>query len=143
MNKKVWLSIKGQQGFYNENPETIELLTEGELYNKNNSDYILYKESEVSGMKGTTTTIKIEEGGEQISIIRLGTTNSHMVFKKGEKKYDRYTTPYGDFVVSILTKNIDIKYDENKQPTLIHLDYHVNIQGVQGSKNTLEIQVKH
>ncbi len=139
--KKVWLSIKGQQEIDDEKPETIELLTEGEFYNKNNSDYILYKETEVSGMEGTTTTIKID--GDQVSIMRLGTTNSHMVFKKGQKKYDHYTTPYGEFVVSILTKNVDIKYDQENQPALVHLDYYINIQGVQGSQNTLEIEVKH
>ena len=35
MKKKVWLSIKGQQFIDDEKPEIIELLTEGELYNKN------------------------------------------------------------------------------------------------------------
>ena len=141
MKKKVWLSIKGKQHARDEEAETIELLTEGELYNKDKSQYILYKESEVSGMKGTTTTVKIE--GDQVTIIRLGTTNSHLVFKKGERKYNRYETPYGDLLMSISTKNVDVKYNEEQDPIAIHLDYHLEIDGDRGSRNTLDIQVKH
>lgn len=140
MKKKVWLSIKGQQSIESEEPEIIELITEGELYNKNQSNYLLYKESEVSGMEGTTTTLKVDE--DQISIIRLGTTNTHLVFKKGQRKYNRYETPYGDLVLSIFTKDLDIKYNEKKEPVSIYLDYNLGIEGGQQSQNSLEIQVK-
>ncbi|MCR1899481.1 DUF1934 domain-containing protein [Irregularibacter muris] len=141
MKKKVWLSIKGKQQTQDQEAEIIELLTEGELYNKDKSQYILYKESEVSGMEGTTTTVKIE--GDQVTIIRLGTTNSHLVFKKGKKKYNRYETPYGDLLMSISTKNVDVEYNEEKDPIAIHLDYNMEIDGAHGSRNTLDIQVKH
>ncbi|HHT50791.1 MAG TPA: DUF1934 domain-containing protein [Eubacteriaceae bacterium] len=140
MKKKVWLSIKGQQFIDDEKPEIIELLTEGELYNKNKSNYLLYKESEVSGMEGTTTTVKIEE--DHVSIIRLGTTNSHLVFKKGRREYNSYETPYGQLLLSIFTKDVEIKYNQDKEPVSIHLDYQLDIDGGYGTKNTLEIQVK-
>lgn len=140
MKKKVWLSIKGQQFIDDEKPEIIELLTEGELYNKNKSNYLLYKESELSGMEGTTTTVKIEE--DHVSIIRLGTTNSHLVFKKGRREYNSYETPYGQLLLSIFTKDVEIKYNQDKEPVSIHLDYQLDIDGGYGTKNTLEIQVK-
>jgi uncharacterized beta-barrel protein YwiB (DUF1934 family) len=140
LKKKVWLSIKGEQSIDNEKPEIIELVTEGELYNKNKSNYLLYKESEVSGMEGTTTTVKVDE--DHVSIIRLGTTNSHLVFKKGQRKYNRYETPQGQLLLSIFTKDVDIKYNEEKEPVSIHLDYQLNIDGGHGTRNTLEIQVK-
>ncbi len=140
MKKKVWLSIRGQQIIDNEKPEIVELLTEGELYNKNKSNYLLYKESEVSGMEGTTTTVKVDE--DHVSIIRLGTTNSHLVFKKGQRKYNSYETPYGQLLLSIFTKDVDIKYNEDKEPVSIHLDYQLNIDGGHGTKNTLEIEVR-
>lgn len=141
MKKKVWLSIKGQQFVDNKEEETIELLTEGELYDKNKNKYLLYKESEVSGMEGTTTTVKLE--GDQVTIIRLGTTNSHLVFKKGARKYNRYETPYGELLMSVYTKNLDIKYNEENHPISIHLDYKLEIDSSNSTSNTLEIQVKH
>lgn len=142
MKKKVWLKITGQQRIdQDEKPETIELMTEGEIYHKNNSHYIVYKESEVSGMEGTTTTLKID--GDQVSIIRLGTNNSHMVFQRGKRKRDHYTTPYGDLLISMLTKDVSIQYNEEGEPSLISLDYILDIQGMQGSENTLEVEIKH
>src|SRR5690554_6244844 len=140
MKKKVWLSIKGQQSIQSEKPEMVELITEGELYHKNRSNYLLYRESEVSGMEGTTTTVKVDE--DQVSIIRLGTTNTHLIFKKGERKYNRYETPYGELVLSIFTKDLNIEYNEEKEPVSIYLDYKLGIEGGQQSQNSLEIQVK-
>ena len=117
MKKKVWLSIKGQQSTQSEEPEIVELITEGELYYKDRSNYLLYKESEVSGMEGTTTTVKVEE--DQVSIIRLGTTNTHLVFKKGQRKYNRYETPYGELLLSIFTNDLSIQYNEEKEPRCV------------------------
>ena len=91
-------------------------------------------------MAGTTTTVKVDE--DHVSIIRLGTTNSHLEFKKGQRKYNRYETPHGQLLLSIFTKDLDIKYNEENQPVSIHLDYRLSVEGGQGSKNTLEIQVK-
>ena len=91
-------------------------------------------------MEGTTTTVKIEE--DHVSIIRLGTTNSHLVFKKGRREYNSYETPYGQLLLSIFTKDVEIKYNQDKEPVSIHLDYQLDIDGGYGTKNTLEIQVK-
>ncbi len=140
MKKKVWLSIKGQQSTQSEEPEIVELITEGELYYKDRSNYLLYKESEVSGMEGTTTTVKVEE--DQVSIIRLGTTNTHLVFKKGQRKYNRYETPYGELLLSIFTNDLSIQYNEEKEPVSIYLDYDLGIEGGHQTQNSLEIKVK-
>lgn len=142
MKKKVWLKIKGRQRRdQDEKPETIELMTEGELYYKNKSYYIVYKESEISGMEGTTTTLKIDK--DQVSIIRLGSNNSHMVFEKGKRKRNQYSTPYGDLLISMLTKKVDIQYNKEEKPAFIYLDYTLDIQGLQGSENTLEVEIGH
>src|SRR5699024_6192835 len=82
--KKVIITIKGSTLQEDQTAEDIiELITQGEMYKKSKSDYIIYKESEVSGLEGTTTTLKID--GNKVSVIRLGTTNSHMTFEKGKK----------------------------------------------------------
>lgn len=140
--QKVLIRIKGitkQEGESEE--EIVELVTQGEMYKKRKSDYIIYKESQVSGLEGTTTTVKIE--GEKISIIRLGTMNSHMTFEKGKKSYNMYSTPYGDMTLGICTKDISINYNQEHHPTNIYVDYNVEIQGLMKARNILDIQLKH
>ena len=139
--QKVLIKIKGTTKQEGESDEVIELVTQGEIYKKRKSNYIIYKESEVSGLEGTTTTLKIE--GEKISIIRLGTMNSHMTFEKGKKSYNMYSTPYGEMTLSICTQDININYNQEQNPTNIYVDYNVEIQGLMTARNILDIQVKH
>ena len=139
--QKVLIRIKGTTKQEGESDEVIELVTQGEMYKKRKSNYIMYKESEVSGLEGTTTTLKIE--GDKISIIRLGTMNSHMTFEKGKKSYNMYSTPYGEMTLSICTQDININYNQEHNPTNIYVDYNVEIQGLMAARNILDIQVKH
>ena len=55
--------------------------------------YAVYEETEISGMKGTTTTLKIDE--ENFTLIRTGTTNTEMKFKKYARDLTLYNTPHG------------------------------------------------
>ena len=53
--------------------DAIEVITPGKFIIKDNSYEVVYEESEISGMKGTTTTLKIEE--ERFILERVGTKN--------------------------------------------------------------------
>jgi len=58
VNKNVIISVKGVQTSENNDKNVLELVTEGKYYKKGNAYYVTYKESEVTGMEGTTTTLK-------------------------------------------------------------------------------------
>lgn len=139
--KKIWLSITGRTKHREGMEDVIQLMTEGEMYQKSDNNYIIYDETEVSGMKGTTTTLEIE--GNKMSIIRLGSTNSHMTFERGKKNFNTYDTPYGEMVMSIYTRNLAVDYDTDRQPVDIRVDYSVEIQGLMETTNELNIHVKH
>ncbi|MFZ7132649.1 MAG: DUF1934 domain-containing protein [Eubacteriales bacterium] len=139
--KRIWLSIKGKTQQEDGPEDIIELVTQGEMYKKLKSEYIIYNETEVSGLEGTTTTLKIE--GDKVCIIRLGTTNSHMTFEKGRKNYNMYTTPYGDMSMVVYTKDININYNSDNNLQNIFVDYSVEIQGLMSSNNVINIEVKH
>ena len=66
MKKKVWLSIKGQQSTQSEEPEIVELITEGELYLRIGATIYYARSSIRNG--GTTTTVKVEEDQYPLSI---------------------------------------------------------------------------
>ena len=56
MNKAI-INIRTTQVDINtKQDEVIELITEGKFYKKSDAYYLVYDESEISGMQGTTTT---------------------------------------------------------------------------------------
>ena len=70
MSKDVIINVKGTQIDTSSDTNTLELITEGKYYQKGNNYYITYKESEVTGMLGTTTTLKVGDG--VVTLMRFG-----------------------------------------------------------------------
>ena len=106
--KKVIVSVKGQSGPGDE--DRMELITEGKLYKKENAFYISYKETGVTGMEGTTTTLKVEE--DKVTLIRRGTVTSTFVFEEGKENISHYATEYGVFTVGVRADKINSTMDE-------------------------------
>lgn len=82
MNKNIIISVKGKQISGNEEPNIFELITEGKYYKDEEGYCVTYDESEVTGMEGTTTTIKVADG--IVTLMRIGSINSQFVFQKAE-----------------------------------------------------------
>ena len=55
--------------------------------------YIAYEESELTGLEGTKTTVKLD--GKTVALIRTGTFPSHMLFAEDERHVGLYQTPIG------------------------------------------------
>lgn len=138
--KRVWLSIIGTVSDVKSGAEdTMEMMTEGDLYREHNTSCVTYKESEVSGMEGTTTTLKLEDG--KVSVIRLGTVNSIMEFEEGTTSLTTYATPYGEMIMGVRTKGICVDYDDDKDPVHVKINYAIEVQGVTNSENRLNIKI--
>lgn len=136
MNKKVVVTIKNRQVVNNEE-ENIELITTGKFYKKGNTYYVVYDETELSGMEGTTTTVKI--GEDEVNLIRFGTTNSRLNFKKGITDVSLYKTPYGILELVIKPYFIDIAVDDAGGDIL--LKYNLETGGQHQSNNELFINI--
>lgn len=137
MNRKVLISVKTVQ-YTDGQPEEIELITEGEYY-KNGNDYIAsYEESEISGMEGTKTTMKIHE--DALSIIRQGTTNSNLLFKQNMNHVSMYSTPYGALEVTVKPSKVLI--DIGDTGGKVELAYKMEASGLEAMDSTLELNIK-
>ncbi|MDF2592714.1 MAG: hypothetical protein K0S75_2180, partial [Clostridia bacterium] len=117
----------------------IEFFVEGTYAVKNDSLYITYKESEISGMEGTTTTLKITD--HSLSIIRFGTYNSKLDFKHNEETITNYQTPYGNIPIIINTRLLEIDMKQGEKST-IHLKYTLNTEGEEPINNEVIISYK-
>ena len=134
---KVMISIIGKQE--NEgDKDSVELVTEGEYeYSPENSS-LIYQESSITGMEGTTTTFSIEP--DTVTLTRVGTVTSQMLFRKGEKHLFLYDTPYGAYTMGISTNRLNVALNENGGH--MEISYALDIDNVKISNNEFIIDIR-
>ena len=118
----------------------IELITEGICYKKKNNVYIVYEESEISGMEGATTTIKIEGEGK-VSMRRFGSSDMQLIFQKGKPYNSQYRTEFGQFEMKIYTNQLDVDLCNKTQKGSIAIQYDLWVAGLADTTNELNIQL--
>ena len=112
MTKDVLVRIKGTH-MRDEDNENIELVVPAKYSTEAGIDKITYDELIEGSKHSIKNTISVDTEG--LSILKEGFTNSNMNFyKNGKKHITYYNTPYGEFVMGILTKNIDIQRSEDR-----------------------------
>ncbi len=138
MNKNVIISVKGTQYNEDQDANAIELVTEGKYYKDGNTYYITYDESEVTGMSGTTTTLKVADG--TILLSREGSVNSQFVFQQGQKHVSYYDTEYGAFTISVLANEVDININDHGGE--IRVWYQMEIDNNQAGDNDFLMSIR-
>ena len=132
MSIPVILSICGRQTYMDQEPEVIELITEGSMEHKDDAWYISYEESDLTGLSGVTTTFQVEN--EKIILTRTGKLNSQMVFQKGVSHDSLYQMEFGTLMLTVCATGIDANLEESGGT--IDLDYRIEIeQGAAGMIN--------
>ena len=136
MSKKAIISICSTQDIGEK--EKIEVLTVGE-FSINGDEFIAtYDETEISGMEGTKTTLKIK--GDKVVLHREGTTSTKMEFQKDNTQVALYNTPYGMLELKTSTKELDL--DVNEKGGNISIKYHLIAGGQEPIKTNLDMKIK-
>ena len=104
MKKDVIISIRGLQEQDGETGDPITLVTPGRCYRKNDSYYISYEESELTGLAGTRTTLRIKP--DYVKLVRTGLYPSELLFELGKRHMSLYHTDYGDLSIVVSTNHI-------------------------------------
>lgn len=138
MKKQVLITVQGRQTNDCGEQDTQELVTVGEYICKDQVYYLLYKETEMCGMEGTTTSVKVE--GERVVLNRMGATQLKQIFQVGETHQSNYVTPYGRMLLNVLTARVDV--DLTEVGGSINLEYELTIGAEKVSDNKLFITVK-
>lgn len=136
MSKKAIISICSTQDIGEK--EKIEVVTVGE-FSINGDEFIAtYDETEISGMEGTKTTLKIK--GDKVVLHREGTTSTKMEFEKDNTQVALYNTPYGMLELKTSTKELDL--DVNEKGGNISIKYHLIAGGQEPIKTNLDMKIK-
>jgi uncharacterized beta-barrel protein YwiB (DUF1934 family) len=139
MQQPVILSIRGQQTVDDDEPEVVELVTEGVLSNGNGGAFTLtYQESELTGMDGTRTTFQVEQG--RVTLLREGQVNSEMVFEEGRRHLSLYNTPYGALSIGVNTHRMKVRLDEGDGE--IEIVYAIEIDHEVAGQNLFQISIR-
>lgn len=137
----VLISVKGSQRDAHGEEEVIELFTHGHRYSKNGVHYLTYQETEISGMEGATTLLKVYPN--HIVLVRMGGIKQRQEFCVGQRSRSNYITPYGTMEMSMNTTRLTIEHSgDNSQVTGIHIEYELEIDGQWQSNNTLAVLVQ-
>lgn len=138
MRTEVVLSVRGRQQYGDQEPEVIELVTDGEMELVDGGWNISYQESELTGMEGVTTTFRVEPG--KVTLLRTGAMSSKMVFQEGVSDDSLYQMPFGALMLTVKATRVffdivpdggvvDLAYEitiENSDAGVI--DYHLDIR---------------
>ncbi len=137
MKKEVLVAISSTQKFEDVPTEHIDLVTCATLYRRQGKYYISYDESELTGLDGTRTTIKMD--GKNVSMIRTGTYPSHMLFIEGQRQVGLYQTGYGAMTVSTRASRVHNTVDENGGE--LSIDYSIEVDNAMTGTHHFEILV--
>ena len=133
------ITINGfQQTVGDTESDNVELITSGDFEYENGLYYIDYDESGATGLEGCHTSIEI--GADYLSIQRTGAINTDMLYIEGKKTYSLYNTPYGQMMIGIYTKKLNIDIDDTGGD--ISIEYTIEMNDKPCGSNRLKITVK-
>ena len=124
MTQKVLLTFRGMQfGQREEDAGQIETVSQGDYYKKNGKHYVIYEENTEGFEQAVKSRLKFSESVLELS--RSGPVNVHMVFQENKKNLTGYNTPFGQILMGIDTKKIQIKEQEDR--ITVDVDYSLDV----------------
>ena len=138
--KDITIKITGKNSIDDEE-DVIEFTTDAKIYDKAGSIYIIYDESDLCGMPGYTTSLKIT--GQRVKMARFGPNKekaTEMEFENGKRYTNHYATEFGVFDLEILTQNMNNTIT-SEGPGKLELDYYISLNGLGDAHNFLSLEI--
>ncbi|MBR4972065.1 MAG: DUF1934 domain-containing protein [Oscillospiraceae bacterium] len=124
MKQKAVLHLCGKQYYPGQDPEVIELTTEGTMAFVNGGWDICYEESDLTGLAGVTTTFRVEPG--KVILRRTGKLRSEMVFQEGICHDSLYQMEFGALMLTVCAKQIEASLGD--KGGTVDLTYSIEIE---------------
>ena len=105
--------------------EELETIMAAEYYLRNDHHYIVYDEAVEGSSEMIRNRIKITGTG-CVEIVKSGLSDSHMIFEKNKKNSTYYRTPYGQMLLDVNTRELEIQVTEDEIDVRIEYELDVN-----------------
>jgi len=138
VKKRVMLSIRGSQAYRDQEPETIELVTEGQMEFVDGGWNLTYEESDLTGLAGVTTTFRVEP--EKVTLQRAGKLRSTMEFQVGKSHDSLYQMEFGALMITVTTKYLF--FDILPEGGCIDLLYEIEIEKTEGGTIEYHLDIR-
>ena len=137
-DREVIISVVGNQTDSNGGGVPLELVTEGKFYREESGYMAVYKETEITGMDGTVTTVAISP--EKVVLTRVGSVNSQLIFENGQRHVSHYDTIHGAFTIGVFTHAMFIKVNEHGGE--IKIEYHLEIDNADAGTSDFHMIIR-
>lgn len=132
------LSIRGSQSYRGQDPDVIELVTEGEMEFSDGGWNISYAESDLTGLTGVTTTFRVEP--DKVTLSRTGSLRSKMEFQIGVSHDSLYQLDFGALMIRVTTKQLF--FDILPEGGCIDLVYEIEIENAEGGTVDYHLDIR-
>ena len=138
MDENVVIKISGLQIVENTGGN-VEVIAKGKHYLKKDKHYLLYEEYEND--ENTKTSNMIKFNNDIVEITRKGQVDGKLIFQENQKKQSLYSTPMGDLLIEVLTKEIEVSDDDDD--VNLKIKYQIHVDGNKVSDNEIDISAMH
>jgi uncharacterized beta-barrel protein YwiB (DUF1934 family) len=119
--------------------EHMEMTVEGRYHDDGTRVCISYKESELTGMEGSNTSVSFHKSEPQtLSMLRDGSVKTALVFEQGKRHLCVYQTPVMPFEVCVYTRSVRNAIESEG---VLEMDYTVEIRGAQAERTKFLMRV--
>ena len=135
----VMLSICGKQCYEGQEPDCIELVTQGLMFHRKDVWLITYAESELTGLEGVNTHFRVD--GKGVILRRTGRLQSEMIFREGERCESLYQMEFGTIMISVCARRIAADLSEETGGT-VDLVYNIEVENTIAGTVEYHLDVK-
>ncbi|MBQ7255638.1 MAG: DUF1934 domain-containing protein [Oscillospiraceae bacterium] len=135
--KRVMLRIRTEQRVPGEDPEIMELQSEGTLAQYDDRTELTYVESAVTGLEGVTTTFVLYD--DRVVLIRDGEKlKNTMVFQVGKKTDSLYDVGFGALLITVTAQRTEMDLVIGK----FSVEYTVEVEHTYMGTNTYAVSYR-
>ena len=120
----VMLSVRGVQRYQDQEPEIIELTTEGTMERQKEVWELSYEESDLTGLAGVTTAFRV--GPRGVVLKRTGKIQNQMIFMEGRRHESLYQLDIGALMITV--KATSVKSALSDQGGTVDIIYNIEIE---------------
>lgn len=143
MEKDVIVSVNGMQ-FSDEDRDSMEFISPGAYYYKNNKHYVTYEEPSDDGGIQVTNVLKIssDRSEPRVELIKKGAVGTHLIFERDKNNISCYETAYGSLMMGFRSKSIVINHFQDEINVKIEYALEMNYEHVSDNKIEMKIRSK-